>query len=434
MSEQKEPIPLDVFHRILSFVPATETSTLATLLRLDKSSCLAVAPKLYTHLRITPDVDVLVDTGLPTSILYGSSCDFDTSFKGLVEGNELAREPKQNEGEGDPVQMDLQRGQTLKACFLDFIRTIDVVHHSPPYKLPVNIISKGQSQRRLTPLLHLDRVTIHLDTCHPTRMPPFAIYHTPNSQTDPACISLLQTVRPRRLIINGASFTMTIQPYFELPLGLLGAMEEIVVLITGGAIPERDFAEPEYGPSDIYQALVSRGLHRPSSATPPLPRATAITFLLETFKPTDRLKIIHRPHSGMPMTMEYHPDYAPGYLNALTVLLARNISMDWKKAIDESATSKNVDKRRQVNFVNFGSLDGEELGMPQAAKEEIEDRFRRGMDIRMKQNVSRMGTFDGMEIGDTWREDVRVMGMKEWLEEDAQRKDVLDERVREGWI
>lgn len=118
------------------------------------------------------------------------------------------------------------------------------------------------------------------------------------------------------------------------------------------------------------------------------------------------------------MTMDYHPDYAPGYLHPLTTLLGQRM------VVLRSASSESAFRRiGVVRFVNFGALDGEQVGMPQAAVEEMQERFEKGIRVRLSRAGIR-GEKQGLE----------VLGMKEWLECDERKgKDVLDDHILRGW-
>jgi hypothetical protein len=171
----------------------------------------------------------------------------------------------------------------------------------------------------------------------------------------------------------------------------------------------------------IFNSLITALLSDPADRDDTRTESVDITFVLQTsgsgarFPPMDP-----PPQGGMPMTMDYHPDYAPGYLHPMTTLLGQRL------VVLRSATSEHGVMHRgigTVRFVNFGALDGEQVGMPQAAMEEMEDRFERGVRVRLSRA--------GIEEED---QGVEVLGMREWLEvRKPGEEEVLDEHILAGW-
>lgn len=431
-------MPMDVFHRVLWHIPRDDTATLATLLRLSKNHCHAVAPNLYRHLSITAETDFLVDTGLPIDLIspfHTEECGAEGDNEDQKSGEAGNRSPPV--GTRDGYLSDT----SLKIRFLRLIRTIDIyppqdrssrattharddkdgkvssrVEH-PLFPLPRRpSLSHRDPDGRMVRPLKVQQIRLRLDTASAIRQSPLS-----SQSEDGPVARLFDNTETERLVIHGASFTFGEDLTFNRAgHSFLVGVREYIFVITPGALPEPEAALSPWWHGLPLLFCAHHRLRRPAARI-----TTGITFVLQTPNPTARFKVINLPHWNLSMTMEYHPDYAPGYLNGLTIRMAKVIFEDW---------SKSEVRRKTVSFVNFGAVDGEEVGMPQAAKETMEDVLSRGMRIRLEQEAGRSLLFqsEGWSLTDL-QDSVKVLGMKEWLEGDKSREGILDEYIMAGW-
>jgi hypothetical protein len=77
----------------------------------------------------------------------------------------------------------------------------------------------------------------------------------------------------------------------------------------------------------------------------------------------------------------------------------------------------------EVSFVNFGALNGSQLGMVEQAHDLVQDRFERGVKAALK------------EAGvDEASDGLKVVGMREWMEDRKEGgRGILEKHIVHGW-
>lgn len=390
-SSQGRTLPVELISRILNTIPSTETATLAGLLHVSKLFCELVAPRVYGHVVVTPYADLIVDTGLPADLVALPQTGSGSTAAGTATAVGPARAP------------------TFKARLLGLIRTLEIypppTHPDDPRR-PAPLTSPAPTSDKQT--IHLDTLIIRLDTSTAERasplrpLEPFFVDSDDRPQPWKEHIYPIQhtlaRTTARRLILHGAGFYQTSYPLMRLPRALLQSVQKVYMIFTPGPNPGQTL-NANHGLPYVLQTLLIA----------PIPISAPLAVVLQPSTRYGRLSVgsrttsegYMRPHGNMPMTMEFHPDYAPGWLHALTTLFAREMA----HAVEINSEAA----RREISFVNFGALDGEEIGMPQAAKQEVEDRFRRGLRIRLERFGGNLGRGDAKD----W---AKVVAMEDWLD------------------
>jgi hypothetical protein len=394
-------IPGEILEHICSYI-ASDTPTLSILLRVSKSFCRIAAPLVYRHVSVTPNVDLSVDTGLPPDLLDGTGMKSDGE-EVLVEGD----------------------SPTLKRTFLRIMRTLDIYPLRPAVPLDHHQSTQnmrlGAPLKQFVPFAFDGQLRLRLDTGTHERLSPSTYLR--NGYIERGRSSPREHFLPRRLIVHGAGFHQTDDPFACVSTETLMDITEIIVVITPGATPKADrLISMHHGLPFILSSVINSAETVSVTARPRDrlhgTRPISLTFVVQTPGPGVRFPPIDPPpHGGMPMTMDYHPDYAPGYLHRLTTLLGQRL------VVLRQATSPRILSVGTVRFVNFGALDGAQVGMPQAAVEEMQSRFEKGLRIRL----GRAGLSPKAQ-------DLEVIGMKEWLDGLSEGgEDVLDEHILQGW-
>ncbi|KAI9636430.1 uncharacterized protein MKK02DRAFT_45137 [Dioszegia hungarica] len=415
-------LPAETIDHILSFIPPSDTTTLSTLLRVSKLVCQIAAPRLYRNICITGRENILVDTGLPAEVL-GDSC-------GGTAGGEKIDADTESPG----------RKKTLKEVFLSFVKTVDIFPTSAdtsptdmsgtsiggqdaavsaPDSGPAVLSPPGLTGLTPPPQVRCDVLRLRLDTSSYQRYAPVFS----SSTDDRPAAELSANIRPRRLVLHGAGFHQGASPIANLPPTLHDELREIIIVVTPGAtVQAGDMLSMNHGLPFILGCLIQALQPSPSSsAATTVSEPVNITFILQTPRPGARFPLLDpTPHNSIAMTMDWHPDYAPGYLHPLTTLLGQRLLL--------ARTAEGGGQVGEVSFVNFGALDGEQVGMPQAAMEEMQDRFEKGVRVRL----SRAGVRDE-------KQGLRMLGMRDWLEEEeagegrGKGEGVVDEDILRGW-
>lgn len=418
------PLPAEVVDRIMRFVP--NNHTLFNLLITSKLFCRLAALHLYRNLIITSSDDILVDTGLLESTLdLRSENDKDEGRKIKDKYRNLS---KYNYG-------GIIREKTVKATFLELIRTITIVPRplnryirrrpnasscsssTHPTSRPDRISAKPSSTTMMSSLPSLLRIrceslTIQLDTStHDRRspLPSIVIIEEGNAPID----ALLAAIRPRQLIISGAGFHQSIDPTIRLPPPLLLSIR----LGTLNLCPDTQLVNGLTNTADVGLAFVTKciitalQLDRPTSSVYPKasikPGAVNIRIVVNKEDRETQFPPLLLPRS---LAVAGCPS-APEWMQSVTVATAKLLRMA------RAVTMTQVDVKTMclvlgaralgtVTFVNFGSFDKAQLGMRNASERDVEEKFEKalrwevglrpdGLTVQSSKGWLRFETLDG---------------------------------------